>query len=156
MEVARRTVHPDDELVAQCLLSLAHAFFGISALEAPDLNIVELSKVDIFPRFDQIVNKVRKDAEALFIFFEKMRGQSVVRTHGSHHRALNRAGKASFQRLVFRVFLNLRSYDTVFTGYRNDLVNKACLILDRSGFAKDTVQSFDQLLQVDRKLSGPI
>ena len=74
-------MHPDDELVAQCPLSLAHAFFGHSALKAPDLYIIELSKVDIFPRFDQIVNKVRKDAEALFVFFEKMKESGGRQQH---------------------------------------------------------------------------
>lgn len=49
----------DVEMVAQWPLSLANVFWGQSALEKLDLYIVELSKVDIFPRFDQIVNKVR-------------------------------------------------------------------------------------------------
>ena len=72
-----------------------------SRIFAPHSNIFKFAQVNIFPRFDQIVNKVRKYAEALLVFFEKMRGQRVVRTHCAHHRALNRTGKASFQRLAF-------------------------------------------------------
>ena len=66
---------------------------------------------------------------------------------------MNSTGQIALERLIFRILGYLCRDQSVLTRDSRDLVNEGCLILDRSSFAEDTVETLDEFLKIQGGLS---